>query len=577
MIIRIITFLAMLCWMLLSLLMVSNFALERFVLPFCMLFSLILTLLWLKLDQSKVREKWQQLTNYWQYPRSLLVVLAYTLVWILVPVAVKGEFPKPSVHDEFSYLLGADTFVHGRLTNPPPLNWEHFESFHITVHPTYQTKYQPGMSLVLAFGIWLCNEPYVGVILSLLAASCSITWMLKQWLPTRWALAMSLLAVTMMLIMWGQNYFVAGPLSTLAGAIQLSLIKRWSQLRSSFPTWSDGTWWGVSLLLLAWTRPFEGLIFSLLMGLGILVVVAWQGKLIVWLLRILPGLLFFLVPATWLQTEYNRALTGSATTFPYFVHDRQYFISPPFLFQSLYPEPEYRHQEIRQFHQEMADFYHVLHSPDHLVEVICFRFGQAWKSFGMLLWLIPFLVLPEVFRHSAMRWLFLLWFIFLGIIQVVTWFLAHYAAPGWLAWFLVIVYSIRWVRMYRWKGKPLGRYLICFCVMNTCWFLCMLHLVLPAYFPAGWNAQKQKITNLLLTQGGKHLVFMEYGPNHNTGEEWVYNGADLQSQPILWARSMNAEANHQLIKNYPGRQVWLIRIDNTKPEKVSLVSYPQKP
>jgi hypothetical protein len=75
------------------------------------------------------------------------------------------------------------------------------------------------------------------------------------------------------------------------------------------------------------------------------------------------------------------------------------------------------------------------------------------------------------------------------------------------------------------------------------------------------------ITAKLEALEGKDLVIVTYSPHHNEHEEWIYNGADLEGAPIVWARDMGVEKNRRLLDHYAGRKVWRLLPDED-PSKV---------
>jgi hypothetical protein len=138
---------------------------------------------------------------------SILLVGLFSLS-LQLPNFITDHYPSPIVHDEFGYLLAAETFSSGRLTNETHPLWMHFESMHILQKPTYTMKYPPGQSLFMALGILGGGHPMVGVWISVALACSAICWTLQAWVPARWALfGAFLIALRLHPGYWAHSYW----------------------------------------------------------------------------------------------------------------------------------------------------------------------------------------------------------------------------------------------------------------------------------------------------------------------------------------------------------------------------------
>ncbi len=531
--------------------------------------------------------------GWWERPvarlgrRRRLAVLVATLLPLALRALLLPAFPapEPGVHDEFSFLLAADTLAHGRLANPPHPFWPHFESVHTLARPAYASAFPIAPAAALAAGQVLFGHPWAGVWLAVGLMCGAVCWMLQGWLPPRWALLGALIvALRIGVSSYWMNSYWGGAVAAAGGALVLGALPRLMRA----PGWRLALTMGAGLAILANSRPVEGAFF----GMGVATVLfSWMlgksrpGGAVAWRQIVLPLAAFLGLAAIGVGYYFAR-VTGKPWVAPYVLYRNTMTIAPHFIWQKPTAEPHYNNQTLRRFYvySEMASYNEARRS---LVADLARKASMYWRFYLGPLLTVPVLALGFLWRQSQVRQLALI-AAMLGLSLVgQVWHNEHYAAPGTGLAILMAVMGLRSLRLWKWRLRPVGLSLVR-CLVPACAAALAIAIVAGRAsgdisehrswrWPPPGNVARARILRHLETAGGRHLVFVRYGLAHNAGYEWVYNGADIDGSPVVWARELDRISNAELIRHFAGRRAWLVEPEDLAPRLVPYGDAPPRP
>jgi hypothetical protein len=522
-----------------------------------------------------------------------LFVAAVAVVACVLQTVAYGP-PIPEVHDEFSYLLAADTFLHGRLANPPHPLWQYFESMHILQQPTYASKYPPGQGLFLAAGRLMGGHPVPGVWLGMGLACGAATWMLRAYLPRWWAVCGGLLMASRLGFgQWGWSYW-GGGVAVAGGALFVGGWARTLRCPHRFPS----AVMAVGLTLLAVSRPFEGLLLCLPVCVATVATILRRrhpaGEIV---RRAVVPALAVLLPAALALSYYNYRVTGNALRLPYMEHAAQYDVAPVLLVQEPYPltAKTYRHEALRDYHVDYEFKLYQTTQAQSWTTRVRERFLQWWSDYLGYGLTLPLLALPLVLVQSP-RTRFIVavcLVVFGGVAVLETFVYTHYTAPAAALLYLPVVQGFRRIALIR-PWRPAGRWFAAtwlagcllfpgFNLFDPFW-RAHLEPLAPRLWP--WLANDLRVglyrrivspfakqrADLLaeLQQSGneRHLIVVRYGPGHVRHEELVYNDADIDGARVVWARDMGPEELARLLRYFQDRTVWLLIVNRSDAQLV---------
>ena len=324
------------------------------------------------------------------------------------------------------------------------------------------------------------------------------------------------------------------------------------------------------LAILAFTRPFEGALFSMPFA-GALLWARYRDWRVLLPLAATAAITLVTLGA------YFEHVTGSPLTTTYSVNQKEY--GWPLAIAWAKPAAiEHRNIELHNYYVYEVGEHEKVDSPVHFIEFLAFRIQEYWRFFIGPMLTVPLVFLGGIWRKRRFRVLLA------GLGGAVAAVLLegasspHYISPATAAIVAIIVEGVRRLRLHR-SGVLFSR----LAPLTLALVLVLRVAAANAGLPytqklnyQSWcckvqgNYAKYRAIEYLANQPGRHLVIVKPKTDPRNLFQWIYNGADIDGSRIVWARDLGPVENERLIEYFRGRQVGTIDPNESSPRAAAL-------
>ena len=265
----------------------------------------------------------------------------------------------------------------------------------------------------------------------------------------------------------------------------------------------------------------------------------------------------------------NYRITGHPLRLPYREYYEQYETVPPFWVVPISTIPRvFRHSDFEMMEKGAREAHNRARSLRLLVDRPLDWLTLLRHYYGNLIWLLPVVVFAHLlWRSKRMRFAVVLAVVIGTASLIEVWWYPHYGAPFAAALFILVAQSMRYLQQWKHAGVEAGRFLVRAMPIAVMVVMVASEARGIATHRTMFRHQVQTLRDsaekeLFETSLAYQVIFVRNTGIQSPRDEWIYNRADMDGAPLIWAHDMGRIENGRLLRYYAGRSFWLFKPDD---------------